>query len=159
MVRRIFAVRNLMPLALLGFFLAPRPASAQGWHLYEWSGRRTGYSGGRMTGYPPFSSPQIGSNYSNVRRSSAGAETVASISVSVPADAEIWFDDAKTTQSGALRQFVSPPLTAGATYFYELKARWTEDGKAVTRSRRIAAHAGEVIDVSFRSIAVASRNR
>jgi uncharacterized protein (TIGR03000 family) len=162
MFRRIFALRNLMPLALLGSLLASRPAAAQqGWHLYEWSGGRGGYSNGRVTGYPSFVLPQAGTNYGNVSTSSAGEDSAVNravaIAVSVPADAEIWFDDAKTTQSGALRQFVSPPLTAGPAYFYELKARWTEDGKEVTRGRRVTVHAGDVIHVSFNSVAVVSR--
>jgi uncharacterized protein (TIGR03000 family) len=46
---------------------------------------------------------------------------------------------------------VSPPLTPGHEYFYEVKAKWTVDGKEVTRSRRLNVHAGDVTSISFDS--------
>jgi hypothetical protein len=35
------------------------------------------------------------------------------IEVRVPTDADIWFDDARTTQTGAVRRFVLPPVPPG----------------------------------------------
>ena len=35
------------------------------------------------------------------------------VDVRVPAGAEIWFDDARTTQTGAVRRFVLPPVPPG----------------------------------------------
>src|SRR5260370_27645314 len=64
-------------------------------------------------------------------------EKPALIDVLVPADAEIWFDGAKTVQNGEFRQFVSPPLMPGHDFFYEIKARWMENGKKIARSRRV----------------------
>jgi len=80
---------------------------------------------------------------------SANEGTSAVIHIAVPAQAEIWFDDWKTTQSGTNRQFVSPPLTSGRDYSYDVMARWTEQGKAVTQNRRITVRAGQVANVSF----------
>jgi uncharacterized protein (TIGR03000 family) len=71
------------------------------------------------------------------------------IEVRVPADAEIWFDDSPTTQTGTIRQFVSPPLTPGHDYTYEVCARWTEEGRPVSHNRRVAVHAGERVSVTF----------
>jgi uncharacterized protein (TIGR03000 family) len=69
------------------------------------------------------------------------------VNVSVPADAEIWFDGNKTRQTGPARSFVSPPITPGHDYAYVLKARWLENGKEVTQTRRVIVHAGDVINL------------
>jgi uncharacterized protein (TIGR03000 family) len=64
------------------------------------------------------------------------------IEVRVPAGAEVWFDGTKTSQSGDVRHFVSPPLAAGHRYTYHIRARWTENGREVTRSRELAVVPG-----------------
>jgi uncharacterized protein (TIGR03000 family) len=71
------------------------------------------------------------------------------VEVRVPADAEIWFDGARTRQTGKVRQFVSPPVTPGHDYTYEVRARWKEGGKEVTQTRRITVHAGELVSIAF----------
>jgi uncharacterized protein (TIGR03000 family) len=69
------------------------------------------------------------------------------IEVRVPADAEIWFDNSPTTQTGTVRQFVSPPLMPGHDYFYEVRAKWKEDGQQVIQNERITVHAGDQVSV------------
>ena len=71
------------------------------------------------------------------------------IEVGVPPDAEIWFDDAKTTQTGPLRRFVSPPLAPGHDYTYEVRVRWRENGNEIAQSRRITVRAGEQVSIAF----------
>jgi uncharacterized protein (TIGR03000 family) len=71
------------------------------------------------------------------------------INVSVPADAQITFDGAKTMQNGAFRAFVSPPVAPGRDYYYNVTAKWQQGGREVTRTQRIAVHAGDVINMSF----------
>lgn len=66
----------------------------------------------------------------------------ASIEVLVPADAELWFDGHKTSQTGTTRYFTTPSLEKGHGYHYDLRARWTQDGKAVERTRRVNVYAG-----------------
>ena len=73
----------------------------------------------------------------------------ASLVVHVPADAEIWVDGVKTVQTGATRKFHSPPLAAGRTYNYELKARWVNDGKPVEQVQNLMLRPGEESNVSF----------
>jgi uncharacterized protein (TIGR03000 family) len=75
----------------------------------------------------------------------------ANVVVQVPADAEVWFDDHKTKQSGGQRTFTSPPLQPGRTFTYEVKARWTQDGKPVERTQTIKVQGGETSQVEFRS--------
>ena len=58
-------------------------------------------------------------------------------------------DGTRTTRQGAERQFVSPPLEPGKRYSYEIEARWTEDGKEVSQTRKVVVEAGRRIDVDF----------
>jgi uncharacterized protein (TIGR03000 family) len=73
------------------------------------------------------------------------------IAVRVPADAKIWFDDDSTKQTGAERQFVSPPLTAGKYFEYQIKAQWNENGKTKEQTRRVTFQAGDRIQLDFNS--------
>jgi uncharacterized protein (TIGR03000 family) len=73
----------------------------------------------------------------------------ATMNVRVPADAVIWFEGSKTGQRGATRTFVSPPLERGQGFTYEIRARWTKDGKEVEQTRRVRVRAGEYVDVDF----------
>ena len=98
--------------------------------------------------YPPQSDAYLG--YTSTRWPVNGAVL---ISVSVPADAGIWFDGSKTVQTGTLRRFVSPPIVPGHDYAYEVTAKWKEDGREVTQSRRVLVHAGERVSIIFPQVA------
>ena len=69
--------------------------------------------------------------------------------VMVPADAEVWFDGAKTTQTGPDREFVSPALRPGHSYSYDVRARWRDGGRAVDRTRRVTFYAGDQLELDF----------
>jgi uncharacterized protein (TIGR03000 family) len=71
------------------------------------------------------------------------------ISVRVPSNAEIWFDDQKTTQTGSFRTFISPPLESDHNFMYHIRARWTENGQPVEKTRRVDVHAGDRLLVNF----------
>jgi uncharacterized protein (TIGR03000 family) len=71
------------------------------------------------------------------------------MNVRVPAGAEIWFEGSKTGQTGTTRTFVSPPLEPGRGFTYEVRARWTDNGKEVDRTRQVHVRAGEKVDVDF----------
>jgi uncharacterized protein (TIGR03000 family) len=81
------------------------------------------------------------------------ADSSAQIELQVPTDAQVWFDGEKTTQTGTLRQFVSPPLTAGWQYTYVVRAEWKENGREVTESRRLTFPAGDRLSASFPDVA------
>lgn len=66
-------------------------------------------------------------------RTSLEEELRARILVRVPRGAEVWIGDQKMNQTGAVRRFLSPTLEPGVDYLYRLRARWSQDGKAVTR--------------------------
>jgi uncharacterized protein (TIGR03000 family) len=74
---------------------------------------------------------------------------VAHVHVRVPADATVWFEGDQMTQTGTERDFVSPPLTPGQNYSYDVKARWMRDGQPVEQSRTVRVRAGETSTVDF----------
>jgi uncharacterized protein (TIGR03000 family) len=76
----------------------------------------------------------------------------AFIQVRVPAAAEIWFDGDKTSQSGAVRDFVSPALQTGRSFTYEIRARWTDDsGKVIDKTKQVKVEAGKQSTADFLS--------
>jgi uncharacterized protein (TIGR03000 family) len=66
----------------------------------------------------------------------------ALLAVRLPALAALTIGDGATKQTGAERTFISPPLTPGKTYYYELKATWEENGRRKTVTREVAVSAG-----------------
>ncbi len=75
-------------------------------------------------------------------------DNAAHLLVVVPENAELWFNGTKTSKTGAEREFVTPVLTPGKTYSYEVKARWTDNGKPVeqTRTVQVQANAWQAVD-------------
>lgn len=76
-------------------------------------------------------------------------EQSAHLLIHVPADAEIWLEGAKTQQTGAARRFVTPLLTPGDRYEYEIRARWQEDGRQVEQVKTVMIRAGHRISITF----------
>jgi uncharacterized protein (TIGR03000 family) len=77
-------------------------------------------------------------------------DNLAHLLVVVPENAELWFNGTKTSQTGTEREFVSPELTPGKKYNYEIKARWNDNGKPVeeVRTARVEANNWQVIDLT-----------
>jgi uncharacterized protein (TIGR03000 family) len=73
----------------------------------------------------------------------------ASITVIVPADAELLFDGVLTAQTGSERTFTTPDLAKGKKFHYNLVARWQEGGKPVEKKKRVDVSAGANIRVAF----------
>jgi uncharacterized protein (TIGR03000 family) len=74
----------------------------------------------------------------------------ALIDVFLPAEATLAFQGVSTSQTGAAREFQSPPLEPGRTYTYDVRATWkSDDGQEVTRNRRLTVRAGEHLEVDF----------
>jgi uncharacterized protein (TIGR03000 family) len=97
--------------------------------------------------YPPVPLPTAGPSSAPAPLPAAAP---ANVVVQAPADAEVWFDDYKTRQTGGQRTFTSPPLQAGRTFTYEVKARWTQDGKPVEKAQKVKVQGGETSQVEFR---------
>jgi uncharacterized protein (TIGR03000 family) len=81
--------------------------------------------------------------------SPAAQQAQAEITVIVPADAQIFFDGAPTTQKGPQRLYYTPPLVVGQTYHYAVLARWTERGRAVEQTRKVEVSGGARVRIDF----------
>lgn len=79
------------------------------------------------------------------------------LSVRVPtADADVWVEKTRVNQTGTDRLFQSPPLEPGATYRYEVVARWKADGLERAESRTATGKPGETLSVDFTTPAPAA---
>jgi uncharacterized protein (TIGR03000 family) len=76
----------------------------------------------------------------------------ALIIVKVPAEAELWFDESKTSQEGSYRQFVTPPLPGSGNLCYSVRARWLIKGVELTREERVSVHPGGRETVNFLTV-------
>ena len=72
----------------------------------------------------------------------------AMVRVRVPANAQVFFDDSPTTQTGPDRTFMTGPLEPG-TYSYNISARWMENGKERRENRSVRVTPGQTADVNF----------
>jgi len=78
-----------------------------------------------------------------------GAQT-ALIDIRVPAAAaEIFFNGARTNQTGISRLFVTPALDPQKDNTYEVKAKWIENGEQKERTETVKVPAGGRILVDF----------
>ena len=73
----------------------------------------------------------------------------ALIVVHLPAGATLTIDGAATRQTGAERTFISPSLTPGKVFTYELAATWPEGGQTKTATRKVLVSAGQKSVVDF----------
>jgi hemoglobin len=77
------------------------------------------------------------------------ADRPSEIKLTVPADAEVWFDGKPTVQRGMGRLYESPPLSTEKHYIYEVRVRWMVNGKAVDQTRKVSFKGGSPVAVDF----------
>ena len=75
--------------------------------------------------------------------------TNAVLTVQVPADAKVFVNGKLTKTPGTVRQYISRNLIAGQHYSYEIRAEWTENGKATSGTKKVNLTAGQTADVTF----------
>lgn len=73
----------------------------------------------------------------------------AVFTLTLPADAQIWFDGVITRQVGSVRIFESPPLPVGKQFSYRIRARWQGDRGAVELSRQVSFTGGDRITLDW----------
>jgi uncharacterized protein (TIGR03000 family) len=76
-------------------------------------------------------------------------DDTAHVEVFVRPDAQVWFENRPTTQTGSVRNYVSPPLDPKRSYTYDIRARWNENGHEVEQTRIVDVHAGGQVAVDF----------
>jgi uncharacterized protein (TIGR03000 family) len=82
--------------------------------------------------------------------SPAAGAAPATVEIRVPVEnAEVWFQGLKTTETGTVRVFTSPPLTPGRTYTYRVRAAWRSDAGAVEQARSVPVQPGQTAYVDF----------
>lgn len=72
----------------------------------------------------------------------------AMVHIVVPPNAQVFFDDSPTTQTGPDRTFMTGPLEPG-TYSYNISARWMENGKERRENRSVRVTPGQTAEVNF----------
>lgn len=120
-----------------------------------WDG---GYDDGPYySGYPD--QPAIDSPVPN--NSGAPAPAYANAPIKVPADvavirvivpdpqAQVWFEGQLMNPTGTDRYFQSPPLTAGGTFRYQIRAAWTQGPRQVSQERTVLVMPGQTSIVDF----------
>jgi uncharacterized protein (TIGR03000 family) len=77
------------------------------------------------------------------------AGALARVMVKLPGEAELWFDDFKTTQQGTYREFIAPIRGESE---YTLSVRWQIQGAELTRSEHVRVHPGQAVTVNFLTV-------
>ncbi len=79
------------------------------------------------------------------------SSSVGVVALRLPADAEVWFDGTRINLEGTERKLTTPPLEPGQSYYYHVRARWTENGRPVEQTRKVNVQAGDRTVVDFLS--------
>jgi len=126
-----------------------------GYGGYGGYGNGYGYGGGGYGyGYPDYNGGYNPGYYDNdsygIPPYPAPAQQPAHLTVTVPANADVYFNGIKTQETGTVRRFVTPPLVPG-NYQYDIRATWMENGQQQTQERQVTVHPGEDVAVNFRT--------
>jgi uncharacterized protein (TIGR03000 family) len=76
----------------------------------------------------------------------------AIIVVRVSHGAKVYFEDQPTQSMGEERTYITPPLTPGISYTYQVKAEINLDGDVQTETRTITVQAFSTTEVDFTGI-------
>lgn len=75
--------------------------------------------------------------------------TSALLSVTVPADAQVFVNDRPTSSVGSEREYVSRDLQIGANYNYTVRAEFIRDGKNFSEVKTVQLTAGQTASLDF----------
>ncbi len=85
----------------------------------------------------------------NKEKKELSLETRARLSIDVPEDAKVYLDGELMKTPVAKRVFVTPDLTPGRTYYYDLRVEVIREGQVVAASQRILMRAGQTALATF----------
>jgi uncharacterized protein (TIGR03000 family) len=109
----------------------------------------------------PSATPSVSrSRYTDyyARNAKPAADNKARLHIQLPADAVLWLNGQRMRRTGAERDFISPELTAGETYVYQVKARWVQDGHAKEETIEAKVRANKTTTVRFDTSSLALRD-
>ena len=78
----------------------------------------------------------------------------AVLTITVPENAKLYVDGQLTTGNGTTRQFHTPSLQPGQTYYYEMKAELEVDGDLKSQTKRVLVEAGATLSERFNDLQV-----
>src|SRR5262249_9321194 len=81
------------------------------------------------------------------------APAKARLIVELPADAKLFIDDQPMKTPSAVRQFSTPELQPGQTYYYMVRVEVMKDGTPQTVERRVLVRAGQEVKADFKDLA------
>jgi uncharacterized protein (TIGR03000 family) len=73
----------------------------------------------------------------------------AHLTIDVPVGATVFLDGQRTNWPAGKREFQTPDLVAGHTYYYDLRVEVVRDGQTLTETRRIVLRPGEFVTAAF----------
>jgi uncharacterized protein (TIGR03000 family) len=101
---------------------------------------------------PPASDRPPGDTGAKPPENSAAAERQgdrAYVRVQLPAEAQLFINDAATESTDSARNFYSPPLKAGKDYTYSFRAEMMRDGKKLQATKDVVVQAGKEVDINL----------
>jgi uncharacterized protein (TIGR03000 family) len=114
-----------------------------------------GCYGGCYGGYGWSSSaPITAPAYGQAKSRDYATATQAQLTVELPADAKLFFDDQPMKTMASKRSFRTPPLEQGQQYYYILRAEVVRDGQTRTETQRVLVRAGQEVRVAFPDLGV-----
>jgi uncharacterized protein (TIGR03000 family) len=91
------------------------------------------------------------------RNADPSADNKARLHVTLPANAELWFNGQRMKCTGPERDFISPQLKEGETYAYQVKARWRQDGQSIQETIEVKVRANKATTVRLGTSTLANR--
>ncbi len=88
-----------------------------------------------------------------------GPDVPARLRIAVPSErADVWIQGEKSEQSKRVQEYVSPPLTPGKQYYYEVQAKWTDSaGKQVERTKSFPIVPGRPVFLDFTRVSSSAK--
>lgn len=99
-----------------------------------------------VAGYTP-AVPAVGTAAPAAEMAASAASAL--LTVHLPATATLYVDGSAVTGDGAVRRFHTPELAPAKTYYYELRAELTVNGKAQSEEMKVLVRSGETREVRF----------
>jgi uncharacterized protein (TIGR03000 family) len=119
----------------------------------------TGYAPGLYPGVFPASpaAPKDGETLPPPKKDGESlAPNKARLIVTLPADATLTVDGRPMKATSDRRSFQTPELAKGQTFYYEVRAEVTRDGKPISQTKRVLLKAGEEVLADFKDMDAAA---
>lgn len=127
---------------------APQPAPGTGPGSQPGYGTQPGLSNPDKNGKTPNkdgTAPKDGTP----AKGKGATSTRARLVVELPEDAKLFVDDTPTKSTSSRRVFVTPPLQAGQSYYYILRAEMQRNGQPISVRGRVIIRPGQEVSVSL----------